>query len=90
MTATTPTTLSQSAPAAWFVSVNPVLAAGEFGHESDTRRFKVGNGTAKWSALPYGAGNAPAVTGSRASGAALTSLLAVLAAAGIITDSTTA
>jgi hypothetical protein len=35
-------------------------------------------------------GNKPSVTGSKASGAALASLLTVLAAAGLITDSTTA
>ncbi len=85
-----PTHVSESAPAAWFVSVNPTLAAGERGVEVDTGKFKVGTGAAKWSALPYGSGSAPAVTGSRASGAALTSLLAQLATTGVITDNTVA
>lgn len=83
-----PTNVSQSATAAWFVSVNPVLAAGEIGHETDTRRFKVGTGSTRWNALPYGSGNAPAVTGSRGANAALASLLTQLAAAGVITDNT--
>lgn len=33
---------------------NPVLAEGEMGIELDTRRVKVGNGTAAWNSLPYG------------------------------------
>lgn len=32
---------------------NPVLAAGEPGVETDTGYFKIGNGVAAWSALPY-------------------------------------
>jgi hypothetical protein len=31
----------------------PLLAAGEIGFETDTGRFKAGNGTALWGALPY-------------------------------------
>lgn len=81
---------TQRATAAYFTAKNPILDNGERGEESDTGKFKVGTGSAKWSALAYGAGGAPAVTGSRASGAALTSLLAVLVAAGHITDSTVA
>lgn len=83
-----PTHVSESAPAAWFASVNPVLSAGERGNEVDTGKFKVGNGSAKWSALPYGSGSAPVVTGSRGGNAALASLLTQLAAAGVITDNT--
>lgn len=41
------------ATAAEFTSTNPVLLAGEFGVESDTQKYKVGNGTAVWTALPY-------------------------------------
>lgn len=39
--------------AANWTSVNPILAQGEFGWESDTRKFKIGNGTSTWSALSY-------------------------------------
>jgi len=38
--------------AAW-AAVNPVLAEREIGIETDTRYFKIGNGAAAWSALPY-------------------------------------
>lgn len=42
--------------AAQWTSANPILAQGEFGYESDTTKFKVGNGTASWSALSYAVG----------------------------------
>jgi hypothetical protein len=38
---------------------NPVLAQGEPGYETDTGRKKVGNGTAKWTALPYSSEQGP-------------------------------
>lgn len=34
-------------------NVNPVLATGETGYETDTRRIKVGNGASAWNILPY-------------------------------------
>lgn len=34
-------------------SVNPILAAGEMGVESDTNLFKFGNGSSTWTALAY-------------------------------------
>ena len=34
-------------------SANPVLSAGEMGFESDTRKFKFGNGTSAWNIIPY-------------------------------------
>ena len=34
-------------------SVNPILAAGEAGFETDTNKFKIGDGTSNWSSLPY-------------------------------------
>jgi hypothetical protein len=39
--------------AAQWTAANPVLAAGEIGFETDTIQFKMGNGTATWSALSY-------------------------------------
>lgn len=39
--------------AAQWASVNPILAAGEMGVESDTNLFKFGNGTSTWTALAY-------------------------------------
>lgn len=37
--------------AANWTSVNPTLAAGEMGLETDTDRYKIGNGTTPWNAL---------------------------------------
>lgn len=34
-------------------TVNPVLAEREIGIETDTRYFKIGNGTLAWNSLPY-------------------------------------
>lgn len=39
--------------AANWTSVNPVLAAGEMGVETDTNKFKFGDGVTAWSELPY-------------------------------------
>jgi hypothetical protein len=39
--------------AAEWVSINPILGAGEFGIERDTNKFKIGNGVSGWNALPY-------------------------------------
>jgi hypothetical protein len=52
--------------ASTWTSVNPVLDAGEFGYESDTTRFKIGNGSTAWNSLSYASGVTPAasVTGT--------------------------
>jgi hypothetical protein len=47
--------------AATWTSTNPTLAAGEFGYESDTGKFKIGNGSTAWASLAYTAA-ATAVT----------------------------
>lgn len=39
--------------ASQWVSANPILSDGEFGYESDTLKFKVGDGTSSWSILSY-------------------------------------
>ena len=39
--------------AADWTSNNPTLSAGEFGWESDTNRFKIGDGSAAWNSLSY-------------------------------------
>ena len=36
-----------------WASANTLLAVGEAGYETDTGRFKVGDGTTNWSNLPY-------------------------------------
>ena len=44
--------------AAEWSAVNPVLAAGEMGLETDTGDFKFGDGSTAWSGLSYSLGNA--------------------------------
>jgi hypothetical protein len=39
--------------AASWTSTNPTLAAGEIGFESDTGKFKIGNGSTAWASLAY-------------------------------------
>ena len=39
--------------AAQWTGANPTLAAGEIGYETDTGKFKIGNGSSQWSALNY-------------------------------------
>jgi len=39
--------------AAQWTSANPTLAAGEIGFETDTGKFKIGDGSSAWSALSY-------------------------------------
>ena len=40
--------------AANWTSANPTLAIGEMGLETDTKRFKIGDGTTAWNSLAYG------------------------------------
>jgi hypothetical protein len=42
--------------AANWTSNNPTLAAGEIGLESDTSKFKIGNGSTAWTSLSYANG----------------------------------
>ncbi len=44
--------LRRNSSVQWFV-LNPVLLAGEQGYESDTGKFKVGNGNSRWLQLDY-------------------------------------
>jgi hypothetical protein len=46
--------------AALWASANPVLAAGEFGFETDTNKGKIGNGTTSYNSLSYVLGTIPA------------------------------
>jgi len=39
--------------ASQWTSANPTLAAGEFGFESDTGKFKIGTGSTAWTSLAY-------------------------------------
>lgn len=44
--------LKRGTAAAW-TSANPVLAAGEAGFETDTKKMKVGDGSTAWTSLAY-------------------------------------
>ena len=44
--------------AAQWTAANPILAAGEIGFETDTSRFKMGNGSSTWGSLTYFANTA--------------------------------
>lgn len=59
--------------AATWTSRDPVLAAAEFGVETDTLKFKIGDGTKKWSELAYqGALSSVSLPLALSSGGALT------------------
>ena len=49
--------------AAW-TAANPVLYSGQIGIETDTRKFKFGDGSTAWNSLDYAAGIALAEWGS--------------------------
>jgi len=36
-----------------WTTANPILAAGEAGYETDTKKLKYGDGTSNWTSLPY-------------------------------------
>jgi hypothetical protein len=42
--------------ASLWTSTNPTLAQGEMGLETDTGKFKVGDGSTVWASLPYSSG----------------------------------
>ncbi len=48
--------------AARWTEINPVLAAGELGLETDTNKIKFGDGTSTWSALSYAGGSSSVTT----------------------------
>jgi len=50
--------------AAEWTAANPVLQAGELGYETDTEKFKIGNGTSNWNDLDYWEGSLPDQVGN--------------------------
>lgn len=48
--------------AANWTSTNPTLVAGEIGFETDTSRFKIGDGSTAWTSLAYQNTNIPPST----------------------------
>jgi hypothetical protein len=47
--------------AAQWVTANPTLSVGEIGFETDTGKFKIGNGTEAWLVQKYAGGSGGAV-----------------------------
>jgi hypothetical protein len=61
--------------AAQWTSTNPTLASGEQGFETDTGKFKIGNGSTAWTSLAYAAGTGTVTSitaGTGLSGGAIT------------------
>jgi len=48
--------LKRTTASAW-TSLNPTLDNGEFGYETDTAKFKIGNGSTAWTSLSYANAN---------------------------------
>lgn len=59
--------------AATWTSINPVLDAGEFGYESDTTKFKIGNGSTAWNSLSYATAVVSTIPASGLTGTTLAS-----------------
>ncbi len=45
------------ATASQWTAANTVLFAGEIGYETDTNKFKIGDGTTAWTSISYFNGN---------------------------------
>ena len=67
--------------AAEWTAENPILATGEFGFETNTGKFKVGNGSSNWAALEYFANSSTIVSSLVDSAPAALNTLNELAAA---------
>jgi len=68
-----------------------ILSAGEFGWETDTNRFKIGNGSNSWSSLAYAAPALSHVHGNISNDGAIgttANLVAVTGTSGILTVAT--
>jgi hypothetical protein len=66
--------------AAQWAAANPVLAAGEIGFETDTNKFKMGNGSSAWTALEHFTNSAALVALLQGAPDALNSLQELAAA----------
>ena len=77
--------------AANWTAQNPTLLAGEFGIESDTKKWKVGTGSTAWTSLLYSNGGTyPLVNADIAAAAAIVDTkLATIATAGKVSNSAT-
>lgn len=69
--------------AANWTSINPVLAAGEIGMETDTGNTKLGDGVTAWASLGYQAPNAAALAATYAPASGSANYTSPTQAAGI-------
>ena len=78
--------------AAQWTSANTILAAGEWGYETDTGKVKIGNGATAWNSLGYtGAGDIEGVTaGTGLSGGGTSGTVTVSIDTSVTADLTTA
>lgn len=78
--------------ASQWTSANTVLAAGEWGYETDTGKVKIGNGSLAWNSLGYtGAGTVTSiVAGTGLTGGTITSSGTVAIDTSVTADLTTA
>lgn len=58
------TIIPRNGTAASWTQHNPTLLAGELGVETDTGKFKFGNGVNAWNQLPYSGGDSSSSSGS--------------------------
>ena len=59
--------IPRNGTAASWIAHNPVLLKGEMGVESDTGKFKFGDGVTDWKSLPYSVGGDSSSSGSSSS-----------------------
>lgn len=73
-----------------WTSVNPILASGEFGYETDTQKLKFGNGSTAWTGLAYFTGSGGGGSGDALVANPLSQFAATTSAqlAGVISDET--
>ena len=72
--------------AANWTSNNPTLATGEIGFETDTKKFKIGDGSTAWTSLAYAFGAAPALTFNAQTGTSYTLVATDVGALGTLSN----
>jgi len=60
--------MERRATASQWRALNPILSYGDVGTESDTGKYKIGDGRSKWNSMPYKSGASAPSSGSGGSG----------------------